>query len=65
MRTLKLTHEEILMIVNSLELMYGTKLNVVKENRYLLKEEHSKGIISDANTFDDLRSKIDNGDADV
>jgi len=44
---------------------HGTKLNVVKENRYLLKEEHSKGIISDANTFDDLRSKIDNGDADV
>lgn len=64
-RTLKLTHDEINMITKSLELMYGTKIEVSNKNRFLLEKDVINSIVKDANKFDDLSRKIRNGNLDV
>lgn len=65
MRTIKLSHDEIELIKNSLQYVYDKKLDIVKNNRKILGDSESKSIIDTANKYFDVAEKISNGDYDV
>jgi hypothetical protein len=64
-RTIQLTHAEMTMICEALQLYYLDTLKMIEENRRLLDDGAVKAILTRANAFDSLRSEIDNGDKDI
>lgn len=64
MRTIKLTHEEIEMIKQSLQYVYDNSLKIIKENNKLLSEQARKEIITQANKVFDIQDVFD-GERDV
>jgi len=64
-RKLGLTPEEIKMIEFALEWVYGSYIEIVKENRGLLNDKITKPIFEKANKFDDLRYEISKGKKDI
>lgn len=65
MRTLKLTHEQIELITNSLTQSYNSQIRIVSENSKILSESVRQEIINSANQFDVLLSEINNGNLDI
>lgn len=65
MRRLKLTHEEIQIIQESLQYYYNSKLNLIKNNSGLITLEERKLLVNDANKYVGLHSMIEGGEKDV
>ena len=65
MRTLKFTHEEIDLIARSLEFLYGSRLDIITQNKYLLSDTEKESIIANANVYAELQEKINSGEKDV
>lgn len=65
MRTLQLTHQEIDLITRSLEFLYGSRLDIITQNKYLLSDTEKESIIANANVYAELQEKINSGEKDV
>lgn len=57
---LKVTSEEIDMIVTSLQYVYNKKLDMVKMNRNILNQPEINELLNSANEYDDLSALIQN-----
>jgi hypothetical protein len=65
MRTLKLTHQEIEILEKALVFAYNQQLETVRNMSVIFDDDARQQVINSANMFDDLRSKINNSEADV
>jgi len=65
MRTIKLTHEEIEMVQNSLQYAYDCKIGNLKQNAKLITNEERENIVSWANKYFDLFDEIKQGQKDI
>jgi hypothetical protein len=65
MRTLKLTHQEIEILEKALAFAYNQHFKTVRNMNVIFDDDTWQQVINNANMFGDLRSKINNSEADV